>query len=225
MLKNIILFLSLFWLIFACSGVEDIFKDKRPVISAEGIQFSTTDTVYPADTVKAWISASNPSNGPLEYKWSERLNRGVFVGAKDRDTVRWFATSGGNYNLKIKVSNNKGSVSTDRDIKVVSRENPLVSITNPQEEEYFVLYQTVKITAVADHANGIASVRFYANDSLAVQMPGSIKDSYEFDLKLDRAELVGETTIKVEAVSASGTTGSDEVVIEVGGIIQGKHGN
>ena len=56
-------------------------------------------------------------------------------------------------------------------------------------------------------------------------MPGSIKDSYELDLKLDRAELVGETTIKVEAVSASGTTGSDEVVIEVGGIIQGKHGN
>ena len=225
MIKKISILLTFIWLILACDGVEDIFKDKKPVISDDGIQLSTSDTVYPADTVKAWISASNPDKGPLEYKWSERLGRGVFAGAKDRDTVRWYATSGGNYNLKIKVTNDKGSASTDRDIKVISPENPLVNITSPKENEYFVLSQNVEINVIADHANGIASVRFYANDSLATQLPGNLRGTYKFDLTLDRFDLVGKTVIKVEAVSTSATTGSDEITINVGGIIPGKHEN
>ncbi len=225
MIKKIFLLLTFICLTLACEGVEDIFKDKKPVISDDGIQFSTSDIVYPSDTVKAWISASNPDKGPLEYKWSERLSRGVFAGANDRDTVRWYATSGGSYNLKIKVTNDKGSASTDRDITVISPQNPLVNITSPKENEYFVISQTVEINVIADHANGIASVRFYANDSLAAQLPGNLRGTYEFDLNLDRPELVGKTVIKVEAVSTSTTTGSDEITIDVGGIIPGKHGN
>ena len=225
MFKKSIFLFTFSWLVFSCDGVSDIFKSKKPELGAKGIVLSA-DRVFPLDTVIASISATNPIDGPLYYKWKK--SGGRYVEPDDRATVQWIApVEGGDYKLTVKVFNDKDDVETSRWVNVVSLEEPLVDIREPAENEYYVLGQIVSVRALAEHENGIARVRLYAKDSLVAQMSGMTGEIYEFNFKLDRQEWVGKTTLRVEAESASVSApkGYDQVVIDVGGIIQGKHGS
>jgi hypothetical protein len=222
MLKINLILISILLLI-SCKDVENLINPtKAPELDQQGIVFSS-DRVAPRDTVIASIRATNPEEGPLEYEWSR--TGGSFIEPSDKDSVQWIAPlTGGTYNLKVKVSNSsRKSSETNRNITVISATEPLVDITEPAGNGYFVLYQEISVQARAEHENGIAGVSLFVNDSLVGQMSDQAKPLYTRSFKTKPA-MVGKTVIKVQAEGNNHKTGSDHITINIQGIIPGKNG-
>jgi len=208
-------------MIISCDAIEDAL-DKSPEIDEDGVILSL-NRVSPFDSVQASVTAKNPGKGPLRYIWS--CNEGGTFTDTDLSTVYWKApVEGGDYKIRVKVKNDDGEDTANRIVHVISYDDPLVNIQSPAKDQYFVLSQTVSIKAFAFHDNGINLVKFYANGDLAGQVSSHSNDIYEYSLDLDSSTFVGKIIIKVEAVSNSATTGSDEITIDVGGIVPGKNG-
>jgi len=221
-MKKIFLSAAVILMLFSCDAIEDAL-DKSPEIDEDGVVLSL-NRVAPFDSVQASVSAKNPGKGPLRYIWS--CNEGGTFTDTDLSTVYWKAPiEGGDYRIRVKVKNDDGEDTANRIVHVISYDDPLVDIQSPAEDQYYVLSQTVRIKAFAFHDNGVNLVNFYANGSLKGQASSHSNNIYEYSLNLDSSALVGKIIIKVEAVSNSSTTGSDEITIDVGGIVPGKNGN
>ena len=205
----------------------EVLEPQQPVLNG-GIVLSDA-SVIALDTVTASISATNPRTGPLSYTWTKTGGHWV-NGISDRDTIRWIAPlSGGNYTLTVEVSNGSSSVQTSRQINVVSSSAPIVHITSPANNAIFYLGDQINITAEAAHENGISLVRLYAvtpesEDSLIQSKGSSMDGKYTFVLSKAYKDLVGISTLKVEAEAANQlqTKGSDQISIQVLGIHLGK---
>jgi hypothetical protein len=226
MVKHI-LWACLAILCLSCDGVEDIINGKAPVLDDAGIQVSA-DRVAPRDTVIASIKATNPQDGPLTYEW--KCDGGDFIPPADSSKVRWVAPLiGGNYELEVKVSNEKRHSDDSKIIYVESSDKPLVDILSPQKGTYFILNDLIPVEASAFHENDISIIRLYAinngRDSLIQELDGNISGTYSFSMLKAYPALVGQTILKVEAEARNAlrTKGSDEVTVTVEGIIEGRN--
>ena len=214
------------------NGTSDASKEVEvllpqvPVLNG-GIGLSATN-VTALDTVIATISATNPRTGPLSYTWT--CSKGRYLYPVDKDTIRWIAPlSGGESTLTVEVSNSLSSVQTSRKINVYSSTSPIVHITDPANGSQYYLGDKIKITAEAAHENGITFVRLMVissggQDSLIQTLGTSADGIYRFSLFTLYKDLVGHSTIKVEAEAANPgkTKSSDQITIDVLGIHVGK---
>jgi len=221
-IKGILLLLSLL-LMSSCEEVGDLIDpDKAPELDAEGIVV-TADRVSPHDTISASIKATNPVEGPLGFEW--KATGGNFIAPSDKDTVQWIAPLiGGIYALEVKVSNSsRKTAKTSRQVEVISATKPLVDLIGPDNDGYFVLYQDITVQARAEHENGISRVSLYINNSLIGQMSDQSKPVYSRTFR-STPEMVGKTVIKVEAEATNHITNSDQITINIQGIVPGKNG-
>jgi len=213
---------ALIFILVSCDGVSDLLNlDKAPVLDENGIIVSS-DRVSPGDTIMASISATNPEDGPLYYRWTK--TGGNFVPPADKDTVYWVAPlAGGTYFIYVTVSNDKKSTSTHKEVVVISSSKPLVRMLRPEENARFVLSETVEVEASAQHENGIARVRLFVGDSLLSESDGKKTGNYNFMFK-PTPVMVGTTTLIVEAEAANqfSSIGRDSVNVIIKGIIIGK---
>lgn len=207
----------------------EVLEPQEPVLN--GSIVVSAESVTALDTVLAYISATNPRPGPLEYEWT--CSNGRFLYPVDRDSIKWIAPlAGGECILTVKVSNDLKSVQTSKKINVVSSEEPIVHITDPQNNSEYYLGDQINISAEAQHINGVSLVSLYAItpggiDSLIQTQDGRADGKYNFILKTNNyKDLVGYSTLKVEAEAANQlqTKGNDQISIHVLGIHIGKNG-
>ena len=219
-------YILIFLLLFSCGAVTEIFDPvEAPIINKLTL---SPDTVYPLDTVMAVVDAVNPESGLLKYSWTSTNGAGRFVEPSDKDTIYWTAPSnGGDYYLTVNVSNSEKTSSFAKKVHVISLAEPLVDIQKPSTDDYFILYDDIKITTIAIHDNGLEWVRLVviteqgdssAIDTLAFNTVGK----YYFTFQ-SFTEMVGTSTIMIEA-KANGSTdirGKDFVKIKIEGILPG----
>ncbi len=212
---QITLILSLLITFIACDP-ETLFRSS-PVIDV--IQINP-NRVNPYDTVFASVVASNPEEGSLSYGWSVSPNNGFFLDPTDGVSVRWIApTSGGDYVFKVVVSNAFKTTERTGSVKVIEAGDPLVRISSPQHNEYFVQMQEIDITAEAFHNNGIYKVQLFIRDVLISEQSGLSSNTYQYSFIPDSSYL-GITEIKVNAIANfTFTKGADSVEVNIEGII------
>ena len=188
--------------------VSDIFSDTPGFI------------VQPMETTRFWVIATNPEEGVLTYQWS--ASGGEIIGSRQNDTLTWRApVTGGQYSVKVDVSNSDKSVSRSREISVPSLNAPQVDITSPKSDEYLVQESSVIVNAIAISENGIFQADFYVNDSLVSSKSGNSGNNYEFSWIV--REKAGPSELKISATAKqTGLIGRDSVVVNVEGIIPGK---
>ncbi|KAA3617264.1 MAG: hypothetical protein D8M58_03240 [Calditrichaeota bacterium] len=183
-------------------------------------------TVNPGDTVTAIVVATNPEDGLLTYSWSSDPNRGQFIQPANKDTVYWIAPLiGDTYTLKVTVRNEKSN--TGQDVVIVqSSVNPLVNITSPKTNEFFVQNTNIDVELTAYHDNSLAYVRLFVNGIQKGEQNYDASNNYLFSFTTD-SSMVGPTTIEVVAAAFNkpDNTGSDLVVVNVEGILPKSGGN
>lgn len=177
--------------------------------------------VDPGDTIQISVTLKDMEDPTLEYHWT--ADGGQFLAPANQAVIRWKAPAvGGEYQITLAVSNNKKQ-SEPRSETVVVRSfaAPYVEITAPEEDGVFRQYDTIGITAIANHQNGIESVSLYLNETLVSTCNGRDEETYSFSCELTGPE--GVSVLRVEAVAnITGIIGSDERNIRVEGIILGK---
>jgi hypothetical protein len=220
MRKAIITFLLTLAAIFLFCDAEKLFR-KSPVIEEITIQ---PKQVNPFDTVYAEVAATNPEEGALSYHWSVSPNRGVFLDALDKSSVRWIApTIGGDYTFKVNVSNSYKSAERTGTVKVIEAGSPLVRILSPEDGDYFIQLNEITIQSEAFHNNGINKVLLYIDDSLITEKSGTSTNQYNFQFTPDTTYL-GKTEIKITAIANySLTEGADSISVYIEGILPGKN--
>ena len=191
---------------------------EKPVI--EEMTLNPESPVNPGDTVTVTVIATNPEEGILDYSWSK--TGGTLIHPLNNSEIKWKMPSvGGTYNITVKVTNQKEkSTSASREINVASLTEPFVNITYPNDGDYFVQYENIEIEVIAYHMSDLLEVKLFINNNLKRTISGHPSEEYSFDYEL--ADSVGDTEIKVQAVSTNNIVGEDVVVIKVEGIIEGK---
>ncbi len=212
-------FLPLFFLaaslLLSCDP-EKLFRD-APVIEEVGV---FPERVNPYDTVFADVKASNPEEGELSYEWSVSPARGLFLDPTDRTAIRWIApTTGGEYTLKIIVSNAYKSTESKKSVRVIETGIPLVRINAPDDGDYLVQWQEAIISVTAAHNNGINYVAFFVNDIRRDDQSGNSSGEYTFTFLPD-STFLGETEIKIEAqANFVPTVGADSVTVYIEAVL------
>ena len=214
--------LSLVWLTLAACDA-DLFKTKDkgedPVVS-EIITDKLDLAVHAGDTVKCWISASDPEGGTLEYLWN--CTAGDFLTTRDGDSIVWRAPlHGGEFNMQVQVSNKSNSVTRSKAIRVISSEKPVVNIISPQDGSFLVQFNSYTVTVEAFHDHGIYTVQIYVNDELL----GNCNQIQPSLFRLDWTVATSSGLKELKSVAVANFTGAvsaDSVLVSVEGVIPGK---
>ena len=221
-MKYSLLFLAAF--IYSCDKVGDIIDNEAydpPVINDLKL---TPSVVYPGDTLKAVVTATNPEKGLMTYNWV--ATGGQFIQPANEDTVYWIAPfQGGNYDITVTVSNEKKDKKATEKVNVISSIKPIVEIQNPEQGAFFVPGEQILVNAVAFHDNGLNFVKLFAGD-IAVDST-DFNSSNEYQLIYEsNFSMIGSVTLKIEAEAfgQKGNTGMDSVIVNIEGILP-KTGN
>ena len=220
MKNKIILFLILSILLFGCEAAEDLFKERQ----APEINSIVSDkgwTISPGDTLSITVTASNPEDGELTYKWT--VSAGSIVDGAYESTLIWKAPLiGGPYSIEIEVSNEYKSNTENVTVEVASSLNPYVKINSPSTGEYLIQHTTYNIKFDATHNNGIAQIYIYVNNQVTDSLVGTTTTtSYNKDWVITQS--AGNTEIKIEAISRlTAKSGFDRVNVSIEGILPGK---
>lgn len=217
-----ILFMILILPMFSC-GLESLIEDENvPEVSTI---FSDAENfiVNPGDTVLFWVDASDPKGKSLYYLWS--MTSGEIIGSAQRDTMQWKAPlGGGEFPVRVKVSNTENSVTREEHITVISLLRPYVKVLKPEQAAFLVQYQNTTIDAQAFHDNGLLQVNLWINDTLLSSKSGNPDNSdMDYTFTWNGSAPAGITEIKISAVSKkTNIAGSDSITISLEGIIRGK---
>ncbi len=225
-MKKLYIILVIFILfLIACNAVEDLVTEKEaPEVSP--IQSDKGFTVDPRDTVTFSVTATNPGEGSLSYDWSTETNS--FLGSNRSNSVIWKAPlSGGQYWIKVDVSNNDKTTTQTDEIEVKSPDNPYVNISTPAAGEFLVQGTSIDINFEAIHSNGISQIFVMINDSIIFSRPGHTlrtQSDYVYTW-VDVSAPAGEAEIKIQARAAiTDSVGVDSVNVTIEGILPGKTG-
>jgi len=163
--KKIFLF---FTIIFSISllfcGVVEKLANKKPMIksvTAFPSQIGTQDTT----TLK--VVAEDPDGDMLSYRWDDR-SKGEFVSFTE-DEVKWIApSSSGRFRIEVKVTDENGGKTTGEVfVDVIGDESPIVTLTEPIENQIITGIGYTKISANVEFQRAINRVDFSLdNDSL-----------------------------------------------------------
>ncbi len=227
MKKHILIVFFTLSLIFSCDKVGEIIDEgtyEKPIID---LVRAEPENVNPGDTVVAVVVATNPEKGLLTYSWKSP-DGGRFIEPSNKDTVEWIAPfSGGTYSLEVTVKNDKKSRSKSDDVFVNNLENPLVNISSPKGNSYFVQNDKIDVAVTAYHDNKLAFVRLLVNGTQIGQDKSyDASNDYLFSFNTDSL-MVGDLKIKIIAVAFNQpeNSGADSVTVVVGGILPKNGGN
>jgi hypothetical protein len=217
--KLVYVIIAGFFLLTSCD-VEKLLKTTEEPEVSDIFSDASGFIVQPMQTTRFWVIATNPEEGVLTYQWS--VSGGEISGSRQNDTLTWRApVTGGQYSVKVDVSNSDKSVTRNREISVPSLNAPQVDITSPKTNEYLVQESTVIVNATAFSENGIFKTDFYVNDSLVSSKSGISGNNYEFSWIV--REKAGPSELKISATARqTGLIGRDSIVVNVEGIIPGK---
>jgi hypothetical protein len=224
-MRHTVLFFLIMLILASGSGcnLEDLVNDAvgpDPPNVGNIVSDAADFKVYPLDTARFWINASDPQGEQLQYQW--RINAGEIIGPGGRDSLIWRAPiAGGNYILSVEVSNSAEKVTRSETIKVVSVSEPKVGILQPEHNAFLVQHTSLTVKASALHENGIQAVEFWLDDTRIPISPVQTQDTYAFEWQIDTAP--GQHELKVRAIAQlTGTAGSDSIMVFVEGMIAGK---
>ena len=208
--------LLIFLILVSACDPETLFRN-APTVQLINV---TPGQVNPFDTVYAEVNAVNPEEGALSYQWSISPEAGTFLDPADQRTTRWTApTSGGVYTFKIVVSNDYKSAERSASVTVIEPTIPLVKISSPEDGDYFVQGQEIRIEVEARHSNGINKIRLFVRDSLLIEESGNPSNNYLFTFRPDSSYL-GQVEIKLEAIANfTAVSGTDSIYIFIEGIL------
>ncbi len=164
-MKKITLFIVLpvIFILLNC-GVVDKLANKDPIINEIT---ATPQQIGTQDTTLLKVVAEDPDGDLLSYNWDNHSNGELLETMGDE--VHWLApNASGQYKISVKVTDeNGGKVSGDIIVKVKGDESPIVTITQPVENQIVqgIGYYTVKAEVVFDWS--VEHVKFFLNgDSL-----------------------------------------------------------
>ncbi len=214
--KKKIIFLTLIFSfgLFSCGVVEKL-ANKDPMIksvTAFPSQIGTQDTT----TLK--VVAEDPDEDLLSFRWTDN-SKGTFISHTEKD-VKWISpSSSGKYTINVKVTDENGGKTTGSVVvNVKGNESPIVTITEPTENEIIPGLGNKTISAVVDFQWQIGRVDFFINrDSLLFS---NSDDPYLFD-EWNVSTLSGQKIITVRAYDKSDNSnfGEDSVHVFIEGTI------
>jgi hypothetical protein len=162
--KKYIFFLPLiFSLCIMFCGVVEKLANKNPMIksvTAFPSQIATQDTT----TLK--VVAEDPDDDLLSYQWDNNSN-GTLISSR-ADEVKWIAPSySGKFKVDVKVTDENGGKTTGNiTVNVKGNESPIVTITQPTENEIITGLGIATIRAIVDFQWPIGKVDFFVNGDL-----------------------------------------------------------
>ena len=176
MKKNILLVTLIFSFGLSGCGVVDKLANKAPMIKSI--------TAFPSqigtqDTTTLRVVAEDPDDDLLSYRWFDKA-KGVLISHTEAE-VKWVAPNySGKFTIEVKVTDENGGKTTGNVIvNVKGNESPIVTITQPTENEIIPGLGYVKISAEVDFQWSIERVDFLIDrDSLLFS---DSDDAYQFD--------------------------------------------
>ena len=215
MKKYWLFFLVFMTFLFLVCGVVEKLANRNPIIkkiTANPSQIGTQDTTL------LRVEANDPDGDMLTYNW-ESHSEGQLLSSMGEE-VKWIAPSyAGRFQIKVKVTDeNGGKATAEVYVEVRGDESPIVTITQPVENEIIPglgLY-TIKATVVFDWQ--IDRVEFFVDrDSLIFS---DRTRPYEFT-QWNVTALSGLKVLKAKAYEAGKPTnyGVDSVHVFIEGAI------
>jgi len=212
------LFLILFVLIImSCKELGDAIQKYEPPIIKDLLL--SANVVIPGDTITATVTATNPEKGVLTYSW-EAPDGGQFVPPVDAETVKWVAPfEGKSYRIRSVVRNNEKST-LQKSVTVQSLNKPLVTITMPENDDFFVQGERIEIKATAYHDNDLSKVWLLVNNVYVDSLNWNPSNEYIF-YYIPGPTIIGPTelTVLAEVFNQPGNTSSDYVTVSIEGIL------
>ena len=215
-MKKIIIFLALIFSVsFKSCGVVEKLANKNPMIksiSATPAQISTQDTTILV------VRAEDPDGDLLSFKW-DCDNNGTLLSFTEEE-VKWIAPNySGKFRIEVKVTDeNGGKVTGEIYVEVKGDEVPVVTITEPSENQVFTGIGYVPISVSVSYQWPISRVEFYlGKDSLLFSdsaMP------YQYN-GWNVAALSGQKLLKARAYDKSNEAnfGEDSVHVYIEGVV------
>jgi len=196
-------------------GVVEKLANKNPIInsiSADPVQIGTLDTT----TLR--VEAEDPDDDKLSFHWTSN-SKGQFISATG-DEVKWIAPDySDRFRLEVKVEDeNGGDVTGEIYVNVRGDESPIVTITQPVENEIIpgLGIRAIKAEVVFDWP--ISHVDFFMDG--ATLLFSDTQKPFEFSQWVVTG-LAGETVVKAIAYDAENERnfGADSVVVFIEGTV------
>jgi hypothetical protein len=209
----LICFLILSFSLMVCQAVEKLIN-RDPLIK------SVTANPYEIsvnDTTNLKVEAEDPDNDILTYRWDSN-SVGQFI-TNTTDTVRWIAPSyPGRFQIKIKVTDeNGGKANGDVFVNVRDDANPIVTITQPLENEIISGLGKHTIKVDVSFIWQIKRVDFFIDGD---SVHSDFSSPYEWT-EWDVTSLSGRKTILAKAYDEKNISnfGVDSVHVTIEGIV------
>lgn len=200
--------------LLSCGVVEKL-ANKDPMIKSV--------TAFPSqigtqDTTTLTVVAEDPDDDLMSFRWNDN-SIGTFISHTEEE-VKWIApNSSGIYTIEVKVTDeNGGDTKGSVIVNVKGNENPIVTITEPTENEVILGLGYKMIGAVVDFQWQISRVDFFLDtDSLLFS---DSDDPYQFS-GWNVSTLSGQKVISVRAYDQSDHSnfGEDSVHVFIEGTI------
>jgi hypothetical protein len=212
--KNIFFLPLIFSLSIMFCGVVEKLANKNPMIksvTAFPSQIATQDTTI------LKVVAEDPDDDLLSYQWDSNSN-GTLISSR-ADEVKWIAPSySGKFKVDVKVTDeNGGKTSGNVTVNVKGNESPIVTITQPTENEIITGLGIASISAIVDFQWPIGNVDFYVNGDFLFS---DTDEPYKYN-NWDISVLSGQKTITVRAYDVGDVLnfGADSIHVFIEGTI------
>ena len=208
-------FLSVILIFLMYCGVVEKLANKDPIINgitANPVQIGTLDTT----TLR--VEAEDPDEDKLSFRWDSN-SKGQFISATGEE-VKWIAPDYSNrFRIEVKVKDENGGDATGEIyVNVRGDESPIVTITQPVENEIIpgLGMYTIKAEVVFDWP--IERVDFFMDEDSMIYSDG--QKPYDF-AQWDVTGLSGEKVIKAKAFESGNESnfGVDSVHVFIEGIV------
>jgi len=205
--------LCILFLLFtnSCDVVEKL-ANRDPVIKSIT---ADPDTVSVNGTIFLTVEATDPDNDEMSYKWES--SSGYFPSSNGA-TVQWVAPNReGVFMLEVTVTDvNEGEAKESIKVAVISESVPLVSITDPNDGEFFSGHGSLQINADVRPISFIDRVELYIDDVLS-----TTKRHAPYNFNVDLTGRSGPMRIKVVAtrIGSDAIKGFDEIEINVEAVV------
>jgi len=195
-------------------GVVEKLANKNPMIksvTAFPSQIGTQDTT----TLK--VVAEDPDDDLLSYQWDDDSN-GTLISTRE-DEVKWVAPNySGIFKVEVKVTDENGGKTTGNvNVNVKGNESPIVTITQPTENEIITGLGYSSISAIVDFQWPIGKVDFFMNGEFLFT---DNDEPYHYSA-WDVSALSGQKIISVKAYDNSDVSnfGEDSIHVFIEGTI------
>jgi len=214
MKKKLYLLITISYLILLTCGVVEKLANRDPIIknvTANPSQISVNDTTTLS------VEAEDPDDDILAFRW-ESNTEGQFI-SNTGEEVQWIAPSySGRFQIKVKVTDENGGKATGEVyVNVKGDESPIVTITQPVENEIIPGLGRYTIKVDVTFSWQIERVDFFIDrDSLH----SDYTSPYEWS-EWDVTSLSGEKVILAKAYEAGNlfNYGEDSVHVTIEGTV------